>query len=142
MGTKKYMRELLCEAVNHLVKNGCIDLDSLEDSEGRVEADLFGKRSIVIWRGVGYGELFVTAWWGIKNGIIIGKGEEPLNSNMKDALEVCCSAWLERKDGKWIQGSGKNHITSTYCSVSGRSALAKLPDVSPVGFEKVGRFYL
>jgi hypothetical protein len=51
---------------------------------------------------------------------------------------VCCSTWVERKDGKYLQTGGGKHIVGSYIRLRDREALCSIPDCKPLGFELSG----
>jgi hypothetical protein len=142
MTKKAKMRDLLCAGLNEVLYRGLIKLENLEDVEGELTLELFGKNSKIIWIGIGYDEIRISLWWGIKRGCKMSTETKPFNSNLRDALDVCCSAWLERRKGFWLQGTGGDHIFDTYCARSAEADLNRIPIVEPSGYKKEGKFFL
>ncbi|MDY6993383.1 MAG: hypothetical protein SVR94_12395 [Pseudomonadota bacterium] len=142
MTKKEKMRDLICAGLNEIIKLEKLDLNSEEDVEGYYFCELFGKSSKIIWRGIGYGEIRITIWWGIKEKCVDSEATRPLNKHLIDALDVCCSAWLERRTGKWIQGRGGNSIFDTYCVRKAEAELRNIPVVQCIGYKNEGKFFL
>ena len=139
---KQKMRDLLCEGLNQIIEKNLIDLSSTEDISGALKLNIFQKPSKVSWHGIGHGEVRVTVWWNIKEKCKDNESTTPLNKNFKEALDVCCSGWLERKDGLWLQGKKGNNLLDTYCCKEARNDLMLIPDVIPNGYNKEGKFYM
>lgn len=140
--TKNKMRELLSLALNKLVEKKLIDLKSKDDTKGDIFLKILGKPSKISWYGIGFGEIRLTVWWGIKPELKDSSCTLPLNKNIKDALETACSIWIERKNGIWLQGKGGEYIFDTYCSKELRRDLLEIKEVHPNGYQKEGAFYM
>ncbi len=143
MGRNQALLNLACSALNEAVDRSLIDLNAQEDSEGQLDATLFGKPSKIGWRGIGHGELAFTVWWNIKPGCKGEPFDRPLNKRVAEALDAFCTVWIERKTGKWIQAHGKGGLAKgdAYLSQSALLFLGKQPDVIPHGYEREGRFF-
>jgi hypothetical protein len=135
------MRDLVCAGLNEIISQGLIDLSSLNDVVGATRCRILGKDTKISWRGIGHGEIRITVWWGIKAGCEDSSATMPLNRDLRDAVDVCCSAWLERKDGLWLQGEGGDYLFDTYCARSAERELMAIPVIQPNGYQKEGRFY-
>lgn len=140
---KEKMRDLICIAINEIIKCERIDISNPNEEiiDGSIYTEIIGKKSKISWRGIGYGEVRITIWWGIKPAYIDSPATKPLNRKMIDALDVCCSGWLERKEGKWLQGYGSDWIFDTYCSKSAEIDLYSIPKVETIGYNKEGKNY-
>jgi len=143
MTKKEKMRNLLCAGLNEVISQGFIKLEGEEDVNGNISVDLFGKKSQVIWHSIGYAEVRISVWWGMKETCKSNNFEStrPLNKKLSDAVDVCCSAWLERRNGFWLQGKAGDYIFDTYCAKHAEFDLKNLPDVIPNGYSKEGKFY-
>ena len=139
---KQKIRDLLCVAINHLVKEKLIDLKSTDETKGEHFLKILGKPSKISWNGIGFGEIRLTVWWGIKPELKDSSCSLPLNKNIKDALETACSIWIERKNGAWLQGKGGKYIFDTYCSKESRRDLLEIKEINPNGYQKEGMFYM
>lgn len=135
-------RELLCAGINELVVHNHINLEGTERTSGHHRCVIFGRESIIKWRGIGYDEIEIVVWWSIKPDLKDSAGTRPLNKQLSKALDACCTGWLERKKGKWLQGHGADGLLNTYCSRSGRQTLEVMSEVKCLGFEKEGIFIL
>jgi len=135
-------RELLCAGINELVVHDHIKLEGTERTSGQYQCTLFGQESIIKWRGIGYDEIEIVVWWSIKPDLKDSIATKPLNKQLSKALDACCTGWLERKKGKWLQGCGSDGFLNTYCSKSGRQQLKAMPAVSCLGFEKEGKLVI
>ena len=142
MTRKEKLKNLLVAGVNEAINQEFIILSSLEDANGQFYFDLFGKPSKFIFSGIGHGEIRVTIWWGIKAECKDSNGTQPLNKNVNDALEACCSGYLERKDGKWLQDDERGGIYDCYCSVTANKELDSVKKVKSEGFNAKGKFYM
>ncbi len=135
------MRDLLCLALNDLVEKNLINLNETQNTKGAHFSEILGKSSKTTWDSIGHGEIKLTVWWGIKQGLIDSSGSTPLNRNIKDALQAACSIWIERKNGIWLQGKGSEYLFDTYCSREVRPELLSIKEVEPIGYKKEGAFY-
>lgn len=135
---------LVCAGVNELVDRKLIDLGSLEDSEGRLDTSLFGKPARVLWWGIGFGELTISVWWNVKPGCREEKSQKPLNKQISKAVDACCTVWLERKAGKWIQAHKDGGVAKvdTYLSRTAQNHLSRQAEVLPHGYMKDGTFFM
>jgi DNA-damage-inducible protein J len=134
---------LICAGVNELVDRKLIDLGSLEDSEGRLDTPLFGRPARVLWRGIGHGELAITVWWNVKPGCSEEPTQKPLSKQISKAVDACCTSWLERKTGKWIQihEDGGLAKVDVYLSRTAQNHLSGQPEVVPHGYKRDGKFF-
>jgi len=142
LSKKNKMIDLLCAGLNEIISQGKINLKSLDDVEGSVRLNIFGKNAKISWHGVGYGEIRITIWWGVKPECKDSQTTKPLNRNLKDALDFCCSAFLERKNGLWLQGKHGKQLFDVYCARSAESELLSIPNIKPNGYKKERNSYL
>ena len=140
----KIFLNLACAGINELIDRAMIKLDSAEDTNGEIEAEIFERPSLVRWRGIGHGELTVSVWWSLKPGCKREGGDFPLNKNTGDAVEACCTVWFERKTGNWIQchPGERPGLAHSYLSKNAREFLGGKPQVEPRGFKRTGPFFL
>lgn len=56
---------LLGHALNLLIKNDLVDMNSIDDGDGDgyQECDLIGKPSIINWSYISHGEIRLSVWW-------------------------------------------------------------------------------
>jgi len=59
----------------------------------------------------------------------------------KDFVGITVSGWLERKEGKHLMGKDRESLLGIYTREGEKSALEKLPQQVPLGFEAEGKFY-
>ncbi len=141
---KEKMRDLLCIALNEIIK--CKRININNHNEKVVDDSIFtvieGKKSKISWRDIGYGEVRITIWWGIKPACVDVPTTKPFNRNMVDALDVCCSGWLERREGIWLQGYGGDFIFDTYCAKSAELDLFSIPEIETNGYNKEGKKFI
>lgn len=144
LGRNQILLNLICAGVNELVDRMLIDLNVLEDSEGRLDTTLFGRPSRVIWRGIGFGELAITVWWNVKLGCGEENTEMPLVKQINHAVDACCTAWLERKNGRWIQvhKGGQLAKAGVYLSREAQNHLSQQSETNPHGYARGGPFKL
>jgi len=135
---------LICAGVNELVDRGLINLNSEDDASGSLDTVLFEKPAWIIWRGIGFGELSITVWWNVKPGCRRETTNKPLAKQISKAVDACCTAWLERKKGKWIQVHKKGELARVdeYLSRSAQNHIGRFPDVAPHAYERGGRFMM
>lgn len=138
-GTKKtQMRELLCHAINFLLKNNLISLNNPKNiPESRCETEIFGKKSVITWHEHNYDELRISIWWGYV-GLDNTCNMKPLD--YKENVMVTCSCWLERRAGKWVQGVNSELISMIYCSKSAINELMSVPSATICGYDKMVLF--
>jgi hypothetical protein len=141
MSKKAKMRDLLCAGLNEIIDRGLIDLSTTENVDDSVRCNLLGKDAKIAWHNIGHAEVVITVWWGIKSECEDIKATKPLNRDLRHALDVCCSAWLERKDGLWLQGREGQFVFDTYCARSAEKDLLAIPAINPKGYQKEGNFY-
>jgi hypothetical protein len=141
LNKNQILLNLICAGVNDLVDRKLIDLDELEDLRGRLDTALFGKPARVLWRGIGFGELTITVWWNVKPGCGEENTERPLTKQINRAVDACCTAWLERKEGKWIQvhKDGRLPKVWAYLSRTAQNYLSQQPEVIPNGYSRAGK---
>lgn len=148
-------RKLLVLATNHLIETGKIDLNSDADVGGNTQAEIGGRNAAIMWHGIGWGELRITVWWDYDHSRhpqanMTGSAREefttanPLarRSQYSKFVGVTASAWLERRDGKYLQGKGSNFLTFTYARRGAIDEVKALPDPKPLGFAAEGRTHL
>ncbi|APE07038.1 hypothetical protein BM528_15660 [Alteromonas sp. RW2A1] len=140
-GKSDILRNLLVESINSVVSAGRVDLNSQLDVEGELTADIHGYTTIIEWNGIGHGELSFHVFWAID---AQAKGGKTLKrfSGQTITYYASVSGWLERKDGKWVQGEGGSSLSETYLSEFARSRLSDL-SADGSGFKASGpdRFF-
>ena len=133
-------RDLLCHSIEIVSKDNDL-LDIKED--GVLQCDLFGKNSIVLWQCMSFDEIRFSVWWGYKcdemptNMASMPSTKEELNKY----LEVCCSGFLERKDGLWLQGKDQQGLCDCYCAKSAMADLSRIPEYNSSSIKNSVRFY-
>ena len=150
-------RNLLVCAVNILIEQNYISLD-LEDvnkrvEEGHVLCEIFGYNSVIIWRDIGFGELHISIWWKYNHNNHPQanlKGNQKENFDLSEPLAnrnhyrkfvgVVANCWLERRQGKYIQGTKRESIFDTYTRKGELKNLKELPILKPKGYEVSGPF--
>ena len=139
---KEKMRDLLCYALEKLIILKKINLDSVNEQvdEGYIVVDIQGKRSVINWREIAYDQLSLSIWWGCNSDENLSSLTKPLGIK-KGNVDVCCSCWVERKGGKWIQGYGSDFIVKTYCAKDAYNELMNIPTANPSLFNKEGKKY-
>jgi hypothetical protein len=138
--TKKPMhpaRKLHILAVNALLEKKAISLDfdgedrpEIEE-QGAIIADLAGKRSLVKWRNIGWGELEIKVVLGFDGG-----AGTPFHE--ASAGRSHTQVWLERKAAKQLQGDRADRPINTRFKREDEAWLKSLPDPVPAGFEVEG----
>lgn len=151
-------RNLLVAAINELLKNDLISLDSNTDNKSKKDrhsfVTLLGFPSVIIWHDAGYEELKISVWWKYDHSNhpqanLTGNSRENFNltsplakrQHYKKFVGILASGWLERKTGKYIQGKNNESIFDVYTRNGEKAALEKLPVQKPNNFEIEGKFY-
>ncbi len=149
-------RNLLVGAVNALIEENHISLklDKEKDEQGYIFHNLFGYNSVIIWRNIEFGELHISVWWKYnhdKHPQANLKGIEkecfglskPLanRSHYRKFVGVVASCWLERKKGKYIQGTNERCIFDIYTRKGELKSLKELPILKPKGYKVSGSFH-
>jgi transcriptional regulator with XRE-family HTH domain len=150
-------RKLLIIAINILLKENKISL-SVDDEksgdfygnggfDGYVITDIEGFKSAVIWNYISWGEIEIKVWWNYDE-IEFKKLHQDGNPtpgcgyyelNRFTGCEV--QGWLERKDGKFLQGEGKRGILRRYLSRKMKAELDNLKYEKPAGYKAKETFY-
>lgn len=151
-------RKLMILGVNELLEQELITLNW----DGQMESGGFnhhhciiaGEKSVVLWRDIGFGEYNISVWWNYNHAAhpqadLNGNYKEsftcssPLakRSKYKDFVGAVCSGWLERNEGRHIQGYGSNHLIETYTRKADLQTLKDLPIPTSKGFKPEGKFY-
>lgn len=151
-------RNLLVAAINELLKNELISLNSDDDNklkkDGHSFVTLLGFPSVVLWQDIGYEEIRISVWWKYDHSNhpqsnLTGNSREnftlpsPLakRQHYKKFVGIVVSGWLERKTGKYIQGKNNESIFDVYTRSGEKTELEKLPVQKPNNFEIEGKFY-
>jgi hypothetical protein len=147
-------RKLLVLGINHLLQAGEITLDEKEIPSGHVFVPIAGKPSVILWSSIGLGELRVSVWWNYDHekhpqANLSGNYRENFTTSAPVAkrskysqfVGATASGWLERKEGKWLQGTGFHGIFDAYVRRDARNQLATLQDPTPVDYASEGRFF-
>ncbi len=148
-------RKLLVLGTNHLLDAGVITLDDVEVAPGHRFTTLGGRPSVILWRSIGSGELRVSVWWDYDHSRhpqadLAGNARESFSTSAPLAkrskypqfVGAVASGWLERKEGKWLQGKGFHGIFDAYVRRDARLTLGAMKDPVPEGYEAEGRFIL
>ncbi|RLB81907.1 MAG: hypothetical protein DRH24_08535 [Deltaproteobacteria bacterium] len=143
MNKNDKIRDLFAAALNEAISRGLINLHKVEKFSVEFECELFGKRTLVLCEGHDEGSLeaVITVWWGVPENItsIRFSGR---SRKLYTSMDFRCSAWLERKDGLWLEGIGGEGFFEKYCSRRASCDLFKIPEIVPNGFKKEGKYYL
>ncbi|MGB6037714.1 MAG: hypothetical protein WBG42_15670 [Cryomorphaceae bacterium] len=148
-------RNLLVAAINELVKTRSITLNPQDfvEAEGskHIFIELFGHQSVIIWRSIGFDELHVSVWWKYDHNKhpqanLEGTSRERFNHSFplaknkyfKNFVGVTVSCWLERRNGKYIQGENKKGIFDIYTRRGEFIELKQLPTQKAKGFMTTG----
>lgn len=152
-------RNLLVAATNLLLQEKLISLEynkEIERSEsGHIITTLFNYTTVIIWNNIGYGELSISVWWKYNHdnhpqANLKGNTKErfrtlsPLakRQHYKKFVGVVASCWLERKDGKFLQGKKRKCIFDIYTRQNDKQELENLPIQTPNGYESEGTYYI
>jgi len=160
-------RNLMVLATNYLVENKLIGLQlphnyyerRLKSTEvvekGHVIVKLAGRNTIINWHDIGYGEIRISVWWDYEHLNHPQANFEPpykeqfhtrmplaKRSRFKDFVGVTCTVDLERKDGTYLMGYGREKLNSIYTRRGAFDALNQIPHTQPNGYDAEGKFRL
>lgn len=146
-------RKLMVLALNELLARGLVSLSGRDEDHGHLITELAGESSVVIWHGISGDELTLAVWWKYDH---TRHPQANLEGNYREEfltteplakqqhypkfVGVTVSGWLERKTGKYLQGSGRDHLM-TYTRRGERKVLETLPNPVPLGYSTEGRFF-
>lgn len=149
-------RKLLVAAVNELLDSKHISLDGKDENfsqSGHIITNLFGYTTVILWTDIGFEELRVSVWWKYDHSLhpqanLTGSSrenftlEKPLakKQHYKKFVGVVASAWLERRDGKHLQGKKNRAIFEVYTRRGEKEELETILDPKPKGFKAEGKF--
>jgi hypothetical protein len=146
-------RNLLVAGINELIRQKNILQVTKDMADGYLMVNLFGFPSVVLWQDIGFEELRISVWWkydhakhphaNLKGSAIENfKGSSPLSKrhNYKKFVGVILSGWLERNEGKYLQGTNNKSIFDRYIRRGENRELLMLPLQKPNGFEIDGKF--
>ncbi len=148
-------RNLLIGAVNELIEREHISLEfeknDPKQETGHIFLNFLGHNSVINWRNIGYGELRISLWWKYDHSRhpqanVEGNSKEcfqtsqPLakKQHFPNFVGVVASCWLERKDGRYIQGEKRDSIFDIYTRKGELSLLKELAIQKPNGYEISG----
>ncbi len=147
-------RKLMVLGTNELLDRKLISLSPDDESSGYCFADIKGHQSAIIWRDIGFGELSVSVWWKYDHSkhpqANLGgnqretfSSEEPLakRQHYSKFVGVVVSGWLERRDGKHLQGEKDDRLLKTYTRRGELENLKYLENPTSRGYAAEGRFY-
>lgn len=152
-------RNLLVAATNFLLQEKLISLEynkEIERSEsGHIITTLFNYTTVIIWSNIGYGELSVSVWRKYNHdnhpqANLKGNAKERFSTlsplakrqHYKKFVGVVASCWLERVEGKFLQGKNRKHIFNIYTRRTDKQELENLPIQTPNGYESEGTYYI
>ena len=154
-------RKIIVLGINEIVQSELISLNvngnHIPDEKefGHIFADLANVPSVILWENIGYDELQVSVWWNYdhrKNPLAdsLGYAKEQFlalspianRRHYPKFVGATVTAWLERKNGLYIQGSGNKGLTETYMRQTDRSQLQALPTPVPKGYRAEGKFHM
>lgn len=151
-------RKLLIDAVNELLTRNLISLDASIDrgkEDGHIFLDILGYPSVVLWSDIGYEELRISVWWKYNHSLhpqanLTGDHKEKFNCSsplanrlhFKKFVGITASGWLERKEGKYLQGRNYGGIVDLYTRKGEKDELQKVPAPKPKGFQIEGKVHI
>jgi hypothetical protein len=149
-------RNLLVAGTNELLNKNLISLDSSKNhqEDGYLFTNIFDFPSVVIWREISFEEILISVWWKYDHRLhpqaeLSGSSRENFTNSIplaerkdyKKFIGVTASAWLERKNGKFLQGKENRGIVDIYTRRGEKTALEKMSYQKPNGYETEGKFY-
>jgi len=166
-GSRDPHRNLLVLAINYLVENSLISLETPDDYQdrqldptgesrerGHVITTIAGRNTVICWADIGHEELRVSVWWDYDHSKHpqannIGSYKErfqtasPLakRSKFKNFVGVVCSGWLERQEGKYLQGRMRKNLFQIYTRKENLEPLKKIQTTKSLGYYSEGNFH-
>lgn len=151
-------RNLLVAAVNALVAGKHISLypNSInsEQENGHIFHSLLGEPSVILWSNRGFDELLISVWWKYDHSKhpqanLEGDAKESFNlreplakkQHYKKFVGVVTSCWLERRNGKYLQGENQDYIAVIYTRKGELAKLKEIPAQKPNGYKSYGPFH-
>ncbi|MBB2951148.1 hypothetical protein [Sphingobacterium sp. JUb56] len=152
-------RNLLMAGLNELIKKESfkLDLQKNEDTDehGHLFVDILGYPSVVLWREIGFQEVEISVWWKYNHSLhpqanLTGNSKENFRTSepladrkyYKKFVGAVIVGWLERREGKFLQGKGNEGILKKYVRRGEKTELENAPLVDAIGFEPTGLFYV
>lgn len=148
-------RNLLAYALNEILNRGCFSLQPSKIEKGHFFTEIGGHTSAVLWNDAGFDEVRISVWWKYEHTKHPQKDSEgscresfsstaPLARKelYKNFVGVVASAWLERREGAWLQGHGNQHLMNLYTRKGEMKHLKELPSVKPNGYSHEGRILM
>lgn len=148
-------RKLLVLGLNHLLDHGLISLDGNGGERGHCEAEIAGRPSMILWSDAGFQELRLSIWWNYDHSRhpqanLRGNSREEFRTSRplakshryREFVGATVSAWVERDQGKYLQGRAAKHLFDVYLRQGSKVALDALEDPVPKGFAIEGRFMM
>lgn len=149
-------RKLLVAGVNKLLSENLISLDAKNKkyvNAGHIITELLGYTTVIMWEEAGFEELRVSVWWKYDHSFhpqanLTGNTrerftlEKPLakRQHYKKFVGIVTSGWLERRNGKHIQGEKNRALFGVYTRKGEKELLEGIPDPMPNGFKSEGKF--
>ena len=159
-------RNLFGAALNELISRGLLDIESTKDcNHSHIEVDLFGMKSIILWKSEGHGEVGLSVWLnydktkhpkhpdgGLKGVDLDEYSPASIEdyswimpnagrSKYREFVGFVGSCWLERRLGKYLQ-LRDNHVHSKYIRADMKEVILKIPTCKPNGFLLDGKFHM
>ena len=144
--SKKERQELcskvMTKALNHLLRTGQITLEAGDhNANGDIitHFDAGGVLGLVRATEKSFGEVEIFVLLSPKPGAEIWIGDQWTSGTLEYG-DVECSAWLERKTGKWLQiDKDHGHFAASNFVIDGVRGLTA---ETPLGYEPKGKFFL
>lgn len=151
-------RKLLVLGLNEILEQGLLSLEwdgKSHEETAHIETSIAGHNTIITWTGIGHGEIRLSIWWKYDHSKhpqanLTGNSRESFSGSRPLAkrlhypkfVGVVCSTWLERKDGKYLQGEGNRSIFECYTRKGELQFLKNMPNPQPLGYAPEGRFHM
>lgn len=150
-------RKLLVLGLNEVLDKQLLSLDwdgKSDEPRGHLRTKLAGYDSVITWTGISCGEIRFSVWWkydhdrhpqanltGNSRESFIGTAPLAKRVHYPKFVGVVCGAWLERKDGKYLQGRGSRGLLKPYSRKGEIEHLKGIPNPVPNGFAAEGKFH-
>lgn len=148
-------RKLLVLGVNHLIDRNLLSLDRTGGQNGHCEAEIAGRRSMILWQDIGFQELRISVWWDYDHSRhpqanLEGNQREGFRTSQplakqhryREFVGATVSGWLERERGKYLQGKARKGLIDLYLRQDSAMPLATVASPNPMGFSAEGKFMM
>jgi hypothetical protein len=148
-------RKLLVLALNHLVDQKHLSLSGTGGERGHCEAEIAGRRSMILWEDIGFQEQRLSVWWDYDHSRhpqanLQGNSREEFRTGQplakrhryREFVGATVSGWVERERGPYLQGRGRKGLFDLYLRQDAKSVIEAVKNPVPRGFSTEGKFMM